>query len=460
MSCFVRLSFVLILTVSLLVTASSSSHAQFFRITSSTPTFGATDVPLNTPIVIHFSESINTHSVPACVFFEGTTTNTVASSITYSDDERTMTITPRVPLKPGTFYVVYLQGIQSTSSTVIAHTKHKIEFTTKGGHLNIMAYVTPSELTLPGGGYKEVTYSFIETGGGLAQLVRDTLIYEDMNGMAISRNVENINIIVQANQTTKYRASISIPNEIGNLKMGQTIIVRRIFEGLDHSGNRLEYRTGVRVNITGLTTTSFTVKELSIRLPEYGMVVPKDSMINAEARIKVSGSGDLHGTWNIDGQPKVFFVVKSTAGESVQVTSADKAFAEIEGKHTLNLQLISPEKKVSEEIVYIVCSSPVVIPILLCPSQGAAFGGLTGSAPIFRWSMNPSAVAYKIAIGKNKDLKNDEWIRVETNAWTPNWVKWSALGSGTFYWSVKPIFYNEKEGPASEASSFTISTSK
>lgn len=430
--------------------------AQFVRPIGSTPANGATDVPLDTPIRVHFSFSLNNTSVSRDILFEGTTHRVVPTSILFSDDDTTITIIPKTSLKPGTYYVINLHGIASQGSLLIDPWLKNISFTTKGGHLSVITYVSPNEITMPPGGFQDVSYSFIESGGGLAEIMQDTLIYEDSGGRSISKTTEKIQIIIRNNQTTKYRASISIPQEVGNYVMGQTITVRRIFEGLDHEGNRVQYRTGVKVNILNPSMPAVSITAIEIKIPEFGAMVPVDSIIPLEARIRGEGSGDIHGSWNLDGEPKAFFVAKMTNGEAVKVCAAEKAFAQAEGKHRLAIQLIAPEKKKTEEIIYVVCSAPTPTPILLMPEEGAAFSSLTTTPPRFRWSANPSATAYRIALGKSKNFQASDWIPVDTNSWTPDFARWSAMGSGTFYWAVKPVLYNKQEGPVSEAQSFSI----
>ncbi|GEM_PF-1927659 len=438
------------------VICSTAAWAQFFNIDKSIPGDGSRDVPVDTQIIVHFNYSLDIHSVPRTILYEGTTQKPVPVDVRFDNDEETLLLVPKTPLKPGTYYVINLVGIHSTASALLNPIRNRISFTTKGGRLSVVTYVTPNELTLPPGGYQDVIYSFIEAGGGLGEILQCTLVYEDSGGRQISRNTENMNLVLRGNQTTKFRSTVAIPQDVGSFSLGQTIVVRRIFVGLDSESNRFEYRTGVKVNILNPQSPTGSITEVSLKIPQPGMMVPRDSIISAEAIIKGSGSGDIHGSWNFDGKPLSFFVQKMTNSETVKVTTQDKVLAQSEGKHTLSLQLISPEKKSSEEVMYLVSATPSVIPVPLKPPQGAVFSGVASKAPSFQWSQSPSAVAYKVAISRTKDFKNNDWVRIESNTWTPDWVKWSGLGSGTFYWAIKPILLNNQEGPISEVYTFTI----
>jgi hypothetical protein len=439
--------------------AGGQAYGQFFRIASSTPRNNAKDVPLDTPIIIHFNYSVNRNTISTKVLSEGGTSSFLPVSLLYSNNDEELAIVPGARLKPGTTYVINLQDSQATSSSILDPWASIITFTTKGGHFSAVSYVSPDELTISPGGYSEVTYCFIEKGGGLAEIVQSLLVFEDMSGRQVSKSVETVKFVIKDGQTTKQRMTIAIPGDVGNLMMGKTIMARRIFVGLDHEGNKVELRTGVKVAIPHPSSSKLMIKDIQIKVPEYGMVVPRDSIITLEAQIRATGSGDIHGSWNLDGQPTSFFVARTTGGDTAQVTAADKAFAQNDGKHRLTLQVISPEKKVSEEVLYIVSSTQMAAPLLLIPAQGASFSNARGAPPIFRWSLNPSAGGYKIALGKAKDLKNAEWIRTETNSWIPTSVKWTSLGTGTFFWAVRPVLYNNQEGPASEAFTFTLTSS-
>jgi len=444
------------LLIVLALSMCGTAQAQFFNIDKSTPGDNSRDVPVDTPIIVHFNYSLDTISVPRDILYEGSTQNSVPVHVRFEDEDETLLIIPKAPLKPGTYYVINLVGVHSNIGSILNPMRNRVSFTTKGGRLSVVTYVTPNELTLPPGGYQDVVYSFIEAGGGLGEILKCTLIYEDSSGRQISSNSENMNLVLKGNQTTKYRSTVAIPQDVGNFTLGQQIIVRRIFAGLDHESNKFEFRTGVKVNVLNPQAPMGRIAEVTMKIPQAGMMVPKDSIINAEAIVRGSGSGEIHGSWNFDGKPLSFFVLKMANSESVKVTTQDKILARDEGKHTLSVQLISPEKKSSEEIIYIVAASPSPVPVLLKPPQGAAFSGLTSTAPTFQWSQNPSAVAYKVAMGKTKDFKSADWVRIESNTWTPDWVKWSGLGSGTFYWAVKPIFMNNQDGPSSEVGTFTI----
>jgi hypothetical protein len=435
---------------------SQAGYAQFFHMVSATPKNGAMDVPVDTPIVIRFNHSVRTASVPRRLLYEVTTAKEVPVSLQFTDGDEAIVLIPQVPLMPGTQYIINLAGISSTFISILHHDACTILFTTKGGQFMAVPYVTPAEVTLPPGGFVDATYNFIEGGGGLAEILQILLLYEDGNGRQISKAAEEVKFLIRSNQSTKHRATVSVPAEVGSFAMGQTIMVRRIFIGVDQQGNRVELKTGTKVNVANPSSPALRISDIAVRVPDFGMMVPKDSIIAAEALIKGAGSGDIHGSWSLDGQPLSFFVAKMHNSETVNVQAAEKAFAAVEGKHTLCLQLITPEKKSSEEIIYLVSASPGTVPVLLKPPAGQVFSSMSGTPPVFRWSQNPQALAYRIAVGKSRAFKPDEWVKTDSNMWNPDWVKWSALGPGTFFWAVKPVLLNNQEGPASEPATFTI----
>lgn len=443
----------LLLALLFFILFSSPVQAQFFRMKNSEPANYAKDVPVTTDIRVIFNYRINTSMLRRDILFEGTNRNPVPTDVTFSDLEDAVYIHPKEPLKPGTYYTVNLRWITAVSGAVLAEHHSFLHFTTAGGRFHCIGYVVPSELTLAPGGFTDVIYNFIENGGGLAEVMRCKLAYEDLQGRELLSSTEEMKLIINSNQTTKLNSSIAMPRELGTALLGQTLYVRRIFEGLDHDNNRIEIRTGAKVTVgtDGLMAEKLAASVLS---PEYGAIVPKNSIIPVQASVSGGPGTEIHGCWVLNGDPMGFFVQKADERGEARVTVSDRAFALKEGVNTLALQVISPDNRKSEDIEYVVSASPVVVPYPLQPKRSVVFDRTLSTAPTFRWSMAHGAVSYKIAIGKTPNPT--EWHSVDSNMYTPNWVKWSDLGTGTFYWSVKAVFTGNKEGAPSEAYSFTI----
>ena len=452
------MKFLLTLSIVLCVFFSftDSAQAQWFSVKKSDPAKGEKNVPLNKIIEVHFTEPLNTARINTGLLVEMPSKSPVPVNLTYSEDRKTMYIHPKSMLKRGAYYVITLSTIQSINTKPIHQYHSNIDFTTVGGQFFCVAYATPSEVLISPGGFKDITYSFMEQGGGWGEIMRCSLIYEDSAGRELIRNTEEMKLIIPDKQTVKLNSTISMPVELGNSILGSTIYIRRVFEGLDHDNNRITIRTGVKVTVGHAPQVSSNLNEILIKSPEYGSVIPKESIIPIEGSIRGVPGTQIHGCWLFNGTPMGFFSGNIPESGELKQTISDRAFASKDGFASIALQMISPDKKTSDRIDYMVSASPLNFCVLMQPKSGAIFKKTSSVPPSFRWSMVQGAVSYKAAISQSRDMQNAVWVNVDNNIYTPDWVKWSSLGTGTFYWSVRPIFPGNKEGSPASALPFSI----
>ncbi len=453
-----KLLFSIVILTALLITSAQPAQAQWFTVRKSDPQKGQKDVPLDKMITITFSEPLHIININSNLLVEMPSKSPVPANLTYSDDFRTMYITPKSLLKRGTYYVISLAGIKSAKAKEIYNYQESIDFTTVGGQFFCVAYATPSEVFISPGGFKDVVYSFIEQGGGWGEIMRCQIIYEDANGRELLRNTEEMKLILPDKQTTKLSSAISMPADLGKPLLGQTIHIRRIFEGLDHDNNKITIRTGVKATVGEAPSVAISSSNsITVRAPEYGAVIPRDSIIPIEGIIKWQPGSEVHGCWLFNGSPMGFFAATVPASGELKQTISDRAFAQKDGRASVALQMISPDKKTSEKVEYIVSSSPLKAPIIMEPKEGSIFKKTASAPPTVRWSMVQGAISYKIAISANKSMSGATWISADNNFYTPDWVKWSSFGAGTMYCSVKPIYPDNREGEQSAPISFSIS---
>lgn len=433
----------------------SNGYCQFMKILSTSPAHNQKNVPLDQIVVIKFKRPIQTNVVNPNMIFEVQSKSPVKSTISFSDDRKTVFIAPNQPLKRNTYYMVTLGTLMSDMDSRDVRTPD-LRFCTIGGTFRCIAYTKPSEVILPPGAFIDVLYKFTETGGGIGEIKRCKLSYETLNGQEISNSMNEMKLFIKDKETVTLPASISIPMELGNRLKGSTIYIRRIFEGVDGDNNFFTIRTGIKATIADNVNLSNNNWSVAMTSPEYGSVVPKGSIISVEAKINGIPNSDVHGCWVVNGNPTGFFASKTDMNGVLKQSLSDKFFAVNSGTYSVALQLVTPVKMTSEPIEYIVSASPVNSPILMYPKPSQIFKRSSSQAPSFKWCSVLGAVSYKFAISKKREDSSKVWIDCETNKYTPNWVKWSDLGTGSFYWFVKPVYPDGKVGNESPASMFMI----
>ncbi len=438
-----------------------SSQAQWMSITKSTPARGQKNVPLNQIITLHFSESVPSLTTPDNILIEMPSKSSVPVNVSFSENGKTMYLQPKSPLKRGTYYVISLDGIESRASNPVNAYQNNIDFTTEGGQFFCVAYASPSEIYLAPGGFRDIVYTFIEQGGGWGEIMRCKVVYENSSGQELLRNTEELKLIIPDKQTLKFPSSVLMPKDLGSNIMGQTITIRRIFEGLDHDNNQISIRTGVKVKVGNPPSSipdSFSERSASDRLyistPVYGSVIPRNSMIPLEGIIQGRPGTQIHGCWLFNGTPMGFFASSVPSSGVLKQIVTDKMFAASDGRHNIALQIISPEKAISEKIEYIVASQPINTPVLMTPKPGELFK--TGDIPVLRWSEVPGAVSYKISLSTDRNMKGSVWIDSGRNVYTPSQSWLANFTTRTIYWSVKPVFPGNKEGQAVPPFQFTL----
>ena len=426
------------------------------KLQSSSPTDNQRDVPLDQIVVLKFKQPLTSQFINPDLIFEVQSKKSVKADITFSEDKRIIFITPKEPLKRNTFYVVRLNLLNSHMELRDTYTKD-IYFTTIGGNFRCIAYTNPAVLILPRVGFRDVMYKFPEIGGGLREIRRCKLSYETLNGQEISKSVDEMRLVIKDKETVTLPASVSIPLELGDKLKGSTIYIRRIFEGVDSENNVFSIRTGIKTTIADNVDLSVnnSWKPL-VTSPEYGTVIPKGSIIPVECKISGVPNTEVHGCWLVNGTPTGFFAGNTDLNGTLRQSLSDKFFASNSGTYSVALQIISPVKVTSEPVEYIVSASPINSPILMYPKPSQIFKKSTSKSPSFRWCSVLGAVSYKFAISKKREDNSKVWIDCETNMHTPTWVKWGELGTGTFYWSVKPVYPDGKVGNESPASMFMI----
>ncbi len=433
----------------------SQANAQWMKVVRTNPAKGQKDVPLEQVIMIEFNRPVMRAVANSDLLVELPSKLPVPAVLSFSDDSKTVFITPRAPLKRNTYYSVNLFSLMSAVEQRNPYVSN-LDFITEGGVFKCVCYSTPSEISLYPGGFQDIVYTFMESGGGIGEVKRCSLIYETLDGREISRSSEEMKLLLKDKETVKLPASVSLPREIGESLKGQSIYIRRIFEGVDGEGRFFSLRTGIKTSVALQPPSqgSLSSWSASVLSPDYGAVIPVGSFVSAECRIVGTPNSPIHGCWIVNGSPTGFFADSTDNSGVLKKTYTDKSLASNSGTYSIAVQVISPEKFVSDTYEYIVSSSPISSPVLMYPKPSQVFKQNSSSAPTFRWSNAQGALSYKIMI--SKDRNSGVWIEAPNNMYTPNWVKWSGFGSGVFYWGVKPVFPGGKEGEPSFGS-FMIS---
>ncbi len=433
----------------------SNGYCQFMKVVSTVPVNNQKDVPLDQVIVIRFKQPLRKNIANPDLIFEVQSKTPVKSTLSFSDDKRTIFVTPNEPLKRNTYYMVNITTLVSDMELRDFYTKD-VHFTTIGGNFRCIAYSTPAEITLPPGGFKDVLYKFTETGGGIGEIKRCKLSYETLNGQEISNSMNEMKLFIKDKETVTLPASISIPIELGNRLKGSTIYIRRIFEGVDGDNNYFTIRTGIKTTIADNINVSNNNWKATVTSPEYGAVVPKGSIISVESVLNGVPNSQVHGCWVVNGTPTGFFAANTDVNGRLKQSFSDKFLAANSGTYSVALQIISPVKMTCEPIEYIVSASPVNSPILMYPKPSQIFKKNSSNTPSFKWASTLGAISYKFAISKKREDASKVWVDCTTNSYTPTWVKWSELETGTFYWFVKPVFPDGKVGNEAPPSMFMI----
>ena len=448
----------LLLVAGALLFAASPASAQWMKSVETIPWQGQKDVPLDQVIVIRFKQRPSKAIVNSDLLYELPSKTPVSTQISYSDDGRTVFITPRAPLRRNTYYSVNIASLLSEYEGRDIYDKN-IEFTTVGGVFRCIAYSVPPEATIPPGGFRDVVYNFIESGGGLGEVKRCTLVYETEQGQEISRSSEEMKLILKDKQTVKFPSTVSVPKAIGEQVRGKVIYIRRLFEGVDGDGNFFTIRTGIKTLVmepssgTGMTG----LVRASIQSPETGAVVPKGAIVPAKCAISGTPGQQVHGCWIVNGVPCGFFADSLDNNGILRKSFSDKSLAAKEGVNSVALQIISPEKITSEPCEYIVSATPVQIPVLLSPKPSQVFRKGLAQPPTFIWSDVTGAMSYKFTISTKRPDSSSQWISLDVNRHTPDRGRWGGLGSGVFYWAVIPVFPGGKDGTPSAVGTFMIS---
>jgi hypothetical protein len=184
------------------------------------------------------------------------------------------------------------------------------------------------------------------------------------------------------------------------------------------------------------------VRDAAIVYPQPGTLLAPGNPIFARAILATSGSGVIVGTFALDGVTYDQFTVVAGAGAPVQVESKMPIPFTSGGTHDLQLQILSPRPLVSGTVRLIGVPESRTALQLISPADGSS-----ASAPApFRWTMVPGATAYEVLIGRQPfDVGARVW-RTSLDSWTPTDADWAGLGSGDFYWTVRPIFAGEVIG--------------
>ena len=133
------------------IVCSDKACAQWMDRVSTIPKHRAKNVPLDQVIVLKFRHRLKANIDGNNLLVELQTKTPVKAKIGFSDDFKTITISPNEPLKRNTFYMVAFKDLISNEMELKNIYDCDLQFTTIGGNFRCVAYSLPSEATLPPG---------------------------------------------------------------------------------------------------------------------------------------------------------------------------------------------------------------------------------------------------------------------------------------------------------------------
>ena len=180
------------------------------------------------------------------------------------------------------------------------------------------------------------------------------------------------------------------------------------------------------------------VDNLIVTYPRDGTVVNQGDDLYGEAVLAGAGTGLVTGTWLWDGNVNEQFTAHLSGGERTVLRTSIPLPTFYLGRHTLELQITSPQSMVSRLVRVIVDSGDFKLLRLLLPRSGEGFGDVT--PPTLHWTAVPGVSRYEVGFSTQPHFDSiGDWYEASDNRWQVPAKIWSRLPEGELYWTVRPV---------------------
>ncbi|MEN3001977.1 MAG: Ig-like domain-containing protein [Armatimonadota bacterium] len=454
------------------------------RLISSTPAAGATNVPLNTSIVLNFDGAIN----PASTFVVRGANAVVPGTITFSNSNQTLTFTPTVPLDPATTYTVDFSGLTTQLGGPLQG-PYTFTFTTAGG-ARIVGVSLPQTAQAGVNETVNLSYQLRNQSAIGAQITGSTVYYYLPNGTLLAQLNQPVSGDLPPNGVFTVASVVPIDEPFVNAARNanaDTLLIVRVFTGSDENGNPLRsltdtpFYTGfvgnrvlfaqgivvvTPVRLLNSLSASAYVEDITLTFPTPDQIVARNTPLAGRALLRVRGNGIIIGRWLVNGIPTESFSVSAVAGLPVEVSTQRGLPTLNIGEHRVELEIISPNAARSRAIRYIVSGLiETGVPRPLTPRRGAVVSARAPEPLVYRWQVVPGASGYEVGFAENlADLgldTNGQPLEVAPNAFAPNrllvyrridsplvnsltltdeeYERLSQSRSGIVFWAVRPL---------------------
>ena len=180
------------------------------------------------------------------------------------------------------------------------------------------------------------------------------------------------------------------------------------------------------------------VDNLIVTYPREGTLVNQGTDLHAEAVLAGAGSGLVTGIWIWDGNVNEQFTANLAGGESTVLRTSVPLPTFYLGRHTLVLQITSPQNIQSHVVEVYVGSGEWKLLRLLLPRPGEGFSD--ANSPTLRWTPAPGVAKYEVGFSTQPYFNTvTDWYEVSDNVWKVPPKIWNGLPEGELYWTVRPV---------------------
>ncbi len=176
-----------------------------------------------------------------------------------------------------------------------------------------------------------------------------------------------------------------------------------------------------------------TVTAAAIVFPEDGAFLTPGQDVFARAVLATGGTGQVIGSWRLDGVPFERFVAAVQGGEPVQISTRAPVPDSFLGAASLDLVVESPQLHTAPAIRLIRTEQRSSGLRLIRPEDGAVIGP---TPPDLRWSLVPGAFGYEVEL---RGPHGNRTIRTSEPALRLDLRVVDELGPGSWSWSVRPV---------------------
>ncbi|MCB8932382.1 MAG: Ig-like domain-containing protein [Chthonomonadaceae bacterium] len=469
-------------TCALVFAVCAAVHAQTggFMLVASNPAAGATNVPVGTTIQLTF----NGRPDPASMMVVRGARQNVLGSQTIDSVAHTITLTPFVPLDPGSTYTVDFSNVRDVDGSPAAPPT-TFQFSTEG---SARIVVTSLPTTAQAGAGERVPLTYLVRNlspiGATLSASRTLYLLPDGTQLLSLNGTLHESLGRNASLTLSDEAVIE-PAMVAAARASSfdRILVVRVLQGLDANGNALRSLTDTpvynnypgdrtvfaqglvavtQVRLISSVTGAVVVRELTVSSPTEGLAVQQGGQVRGRALITASGNGIVIGRWLLDGTPFESFQASVHAGSPTVVGTVRPIPTVDVGERRLQLEILSPNPMRSRESHFTV--SPLLQsgrPRLVAPAFGAVLGK---DAPVvLRWQVVPGASGYEIGIAPTlAELGLDAKGKPASGGFDASTLafhqrvlgasqtaaslsadaiaKLRGAGSNTLFWTVRPLF--------------------